>query len=66
MCVSVSTAVTPIKGGIVVELCKNGLVRDERGRSKLITHVESPGFLTITFFALFITFNSVVIRMVKA
>lgn len=66
MCVSVSAVVTPMKGGIVVELRKNGLVRDERGRSKLITHVKAPGFLTITFFALFITFNSVVIGMVKA
>jgi hypothetical protein len=45
--------VTTINGYIVVELCKNDMVRDERGRSKLITLVKAPGFLTITFFALF-------------
>jgi hypothetical protein len=42
------------------------MVRDERGRSKFITHIKDLGFLTTTFFALFFTFNRVVIRMVKA
>ena len=51
MCVS--AAVTPIKGCIVVELCKNGMVRDKRGRSKFITHIKAPEFLTVAFFALF-------------
>ena len=48
-----STAVTPITGCIVVELQKYGMVRDERGRIKFITHIKAPGFLTTTFLALF-------------
>lgn len=55
MCLS--TAVTPLKGCIVVGLCKNGMVRDEKGRSKFITHIKAPGFLTIAFFALFFFFS---------
>lgn len=35
---------TPIMGCIVVELCKYGMVRDERRRSKFITHIKAPGF----------------------
>ena len=53
VCVSMSTAVTSIMGCIVVELCKYGMVRDEMGRIKFITHIKATGFLTITFFALF-------------
>jgi len=60
----VCTAVTPIKGCIVVELCKMAWL-GMRGEEQVHNPHQGSRLFNYYFLCPFFTFNMVVIRMVK-